>query len=620
MNAPESRLHPEAPAAARRFGRFALVGLLGRSQRTMAWLVQDPAPRQELVLVMPRQQPGDSEALRQWIVTARRAARLDHPHLAPAIEVGDHGGWPYVAYDTRGATTLAARLQRQALAPREAASLVRQIGLALAYAHESGMVHADLQSHLVLLDDAGTARLIGLEVDQAAADRSGSMEHSQAAEAIAQSDRLRIQRLSAQRDVLALGLLLHLALTGRPPLDEADIGRVLVRLPPLGRDIVRLPWSTPRPVPDALRAIANRATDRQERQRYRSARTLVHALEGFLRTDAASGAGPLELLMDRLGSVGVLPASPGGAERAAQLALMERKRTDELAAVVLLDTALSFELIRLVNTAVVRGAQVAGVGPVLTVRRAVAMLGVDGVRRAALALRAWPGPLDDDAAGALRALMAQAQRAGRVAQALRQPQWDGEVVALVTLLQSLGPLVVQYHFPEDAAQVRRLMQPAPAAQPGAAEEPGMNAEAASYAVIGVDLDTVGVAVARHWGLGDGVVQMMRRMPLSAHVHLPQTDEEYLRALASCAHEAVEACLQPAEKLRTALNKVAQRYAHALHVTSPMLVDALKASLAPAPVAAAVAAGAEDAARTTATRDISQMPDDSASASPVGDEP
>ena len=35
---------------------------------------------------------------------------------------------------------------------------------------------------------------------------------------------------------------------------------------------------------------------------------------------------------------------------------------------------------------------VAGNGPVLTIRRSLALLGVNGVRQAASALRAWPGP------------------------------------------------------------------------------------------------------------------------------------------------------------------------------------------------------------------------------------
>ena len=46
--------------------------------------------------------------------------------------------------------------------------------------------------------------------------------------------------------------------------------------------VVRLPWTTAVPVPEGLRAIANRATAQQHRLRYRGARTLLHALAGWL--------------------------------------------------------------------------------------------------------------------------------------------------------------------------------------------------------------------------------------------------------------------------------------------------------------------------------------------------
>jgi len=62
--------------------------------------------------------------------------------------------------------------------------------------------------------------------------------------------------------VLALGLVLHHLLAGTPALDEPDTARVIDRLPPVGRDIVRLPWTTPRPIAEPLRAIANRASGR----------------------------------------------------------------------------------------------------------------------------------------------------------------------------------------------------------------------------------------------------------------------------------------------------------------------------------------------------------------------
>ena len=345
-------------------------------------------------------------------------------------------------------------------------------------------------------------------------------------------------------------------------------------MPPLGRDIVRLPWNLPLPVPEAVRAIANRATDRQQRQRYRSARGLAHALEGWLRSEGAAGGGPLGLLLDRLHSVGALPASPGSAARAARLALMDRERTNELAAVVLEDLALAFELLRWVNSAQVRGAVVSGSGPVLTVRRAISMLGLDGVRRAALGLRAWPGPLSEDAARTLRSQFDHARRAGRVAQALRPPGYDAEVVLLITLLQSLGRLIVAYHFPDELQQIRRLMQAAPPAAPGEPADAGMDEQAAAYAVLGADIEAIGTAVARHWGLGDTVLHLIRRLPTTTAPRATDSDDDLLRAVASCGIEAVDAAALPAPQKQAALRRVAQRYARALKIDRQHLLDAL----------------------------------------------
>ncbi len=337
-------------------------------------------------------------------------------------------------------------------------------------------------------------------------------------------------------------------------------------MPPQGREIVRLPWTTARPIPEALRVIANRATDRQQRHRYHSARTLARALEGWIRAEEATDGGPLALLIDRLRSIGALPSLPGAAKRAARLALMERERTNELAEIVLQDPALCFELLRAVNTAEVRGAMIAGSGPVLTMRRAIAMVGLDGVRRAALSLRDWPGPLGSGAARQLEAAIARAQRAARIAQLLRPPGYDAEVVYLVALLQSLGRLVTCYHFPEEAAQIRRLMQPASAEQEGQADEPGMTEEGASLAVLGVEIDALGSAVARHWGLDEAVLHMIRRFGLASAVRTLENDDDMLRATASCANELVDALSLPAHHNAAALQRVAQRYGRVLGMT------------------------------------------------------
>lgn len=555
---------PSRGAGLRQFGRFSLVRLLGRSERTMAWQVSDPKHDGDVVLLLPRHGARDEAAADRWLQRLRHAARLDHPNLAPALEIGAHDNWPYVLYELGERSTLTDRVGRTGLAADESATVACGVLQALAYAHDGGAAHRDVQGFAVLVNERGAPQVMGLEVS--ALDAASASESEQPT--------LRSLREAAEADVLQLGVLLHHVLTGQPALDEPDTGKVAARLPPLGRDIVRLPFATPRPVPEPLRAIVNRATDRQERQRYRSARTLVRALEGWLQVDDSQTGGPLALLQDKIRIAGVLPASPGGAEKAARLALMVRGRNDELAEVLLDDVALAFELLRVVNTAQVRGSQVSGNGPILTVRRTIAMIGLDGVRRVALGLKTWPGPLSGAHAQDLQRLLDRCRRAGRVATYVRPAGYDAEVVYIVALLQNLGRLVVQYHFADEAAQIHRLMQPAPG-QGGEGEDPGMSEHTASMAVLGVDLESIGVAVARWWGLDDSVLHLMRRHGASAGIRLPENDDEQLRISASCANEAVDAIQLPAHKVLGGLQQVVHRYGRVLHLTLKDLQVALQ---------------------------------------------
>ena len=546
---------PAQPAASPTFGRFKLQRLLGKSAHTLAWLAVDPQVDEDRVLVMPRAQVADRSELQRHLQAARKAMRVTHPGLAVPLEVAEHDRWPYAAYDRGESSTLLELISSQGAPGLDVARWSVQLLDGLAFAHEAGLAHRDIQASMVAIDDSGRGRLMGLEI---APHPAGAVTAEPAHSVRA----LQAQRRDGERDVLAFSLVLHHALTGQQALGQGDTGVAIALMPPHGREIVRLPWTTARPIPEALRVIANRATDRQPRQRYHNARTLARALEGWIRAEEAADGGALALLIDRLRSIGALPSLPGAAKRAARLALMERERTNELAEIVLQDPALCFELLRAVNTAEVRGAMIAGSGPMLTMRRAIAMVGLDGVRRAALSLREWPGPLSSGAATQLDAMIARAQRAARIAELLRPPGYDAEVVHLIALLQSLGRLVTCYHFPEEAAQIQRLMQPATEPD-GEAEEPGMSEQGAAMAVLGVDVEALGAAVARHWGLDESVLHMIRRFGLNAAVRALENDDDMLRATASCANELVDALALPARHVVPAMQRVAQRYGRAL---------------------------------------------------------
>lgn len=557
-------------AAVRMFGRLQLLRLLGKSARTMSWLALEPDGAERIV-VLPRAQPGDPLALRRWHEQAARAARLEHPQLAPVVDLGEQDGWPYVLHDLRGRATLADRAPPGGLSASLVGRLMLQAARALACAHDGGVAHHDLQRWMLLLDDAGDAQLCGL----AAAMPARGVQDDR--------DGLSPDRTAPERDLAALGVLAHGLLVGRLPEGESDIGRLVDRLAPAqgaeGGYSLRLPRDGGgRPVPLALRSIIDRATEADAQRRYRGARTLLGALEGWLGAESGNSVGALAQLVPYMSADGALPAAPDAQARAARLARMGGESTTELAEVVLEDLGLSLALLRAVNAARQRGGRLAGSGPLLTVRRAIAMQGMEGLLQVAQQLRPWPGALAPEPAQALAAVVERAHWAGRVAVALRPAAFNAEVVRLVTLLQMLGQLVVHYHFPDQAVQVQRLSQPGSSAGAAEREDPSSRSEAAICAVLGVEPEALCLAAARWLGVDPDVLPMLRRLPLSTPVRTPASDDEWLRLLGSAAHEAVEAVdgrLQGLSPAPAALQRVLSRYGRVLQLSMRSLQGALR---------------------------------------------
>ncbi len=574
-------VHSPAPQPAhptRAFGRFELRRLLGKSAGSMLWLAFDPQRSAEVMLSLPRLQPTDAEALERWQQAVAVATRLNHPNLAPVSEVGVQDHWPYAVVERSlgiALTEWLAEHPNPQLA--DAAGWMVELLQGLAFAHEAGAAHLDLQLHHVLIDERGRASLMAIGVALSQSTEAEALSNERAM-ALAPG-LLRARRAAAARDLLACGVLLHQLMAGQPALDQPDAALVIERMAPLGRELVRLPWSTPLPIPEALRAIVNRSTSGQERLRYQSARSLLGALNGWLAAQAEAGGGPIALLVDRLTSVGHLPALPGLAARVARVTSLEGQRTDEIADQVLDDMALSFELLRTLHTAQVQGTQVQGNGPVLTLRRVISLIGVNGVRLAANTLRAWPGPLTKSQAEALQASLDRVRLAGHVAQALRPRGYDAQVVYLITTLQNLGRLMLRYHFADEAEQIEQLTKPAAAQrESGTPEQPGLSEAAAAFAVLGVDIDALGTAVARHWGLGDEVMHMTHRLPADAPVRKPDADADVLRLTASAANEVVDAAHRlTGLPLNSALTLIAQRYARVLMLSPRDIGEALQSA-------------------------------------------
>jgi len=565
---------PPTPAAPRMFGRFELRQMLGRSLASSTWLAFDPRLKQDVMLCVPRVQPASPAERLRWGEDTQQSSRLNHPRLAEVLEQG-HEGWPFVTCVRGGGISLAERLQLPpAPTAFEVANWTAQLLEGLAYAHEAGMAHLDIGLHNVLLDGNGQAMLVGLGVGLA---QTQPGHPNLVAQARTQA------RQGSERDVLMVGLLMHRLLAGHPALDDSDLASAASRV---GPEIVRLPWNTPTPVVDTLRAIVNRATDRQQRQRYLNARTLLSALQGWIKTNAQEASSPLLFLLDRLNSVGSLPGRPG-MPQALQAALnQDTLRVDDFVDVVARNPTLGWEMLRAANAAGF-SSRSADDG-VTTLSRAMVLMGQQGMRRVAGTVRAWPGALQarvtanaeagQQAVLALGKEMRLACIAGHIARLLVPFSVSDEEGLMSATSQRLGWLLILYHFPDEAAQISRLMLPGPPTGDSSAPSPGMSQEAAASAVLGVNLDDLTAAVLKHWGMQERLIQAARPFNRTAPVRKPIGPEETQRTVASLANELTDAHVMPAAKVLHATQQAVARYARALDVDMKECQQALEVAV------------------------------------------
>jgi len=168
----------------------------------------------------------DARARERLLREARAMARLQHPHVVPLLDVGEHAGQPYLVLPLIEGESLDDRLTRGGPLPlAEALRLVAQVGEGLRAAHALGFVHRDVKPPNVLLDSRGDALLtdFGL-VKELNPEQSEVLSLSVRGGALGtpgfwplEQARGRSEEIGPASDVYSLAATLYASLSGVPP-------------------------------------------------------------------------------------------------------------------------------------------------------------------------------------------------------------------------------------------------------------------------------------------------------------------------------------------------------------------------------------------------------------------
>jgi serine/threonine protein kinase len=202
-----------------RFGQYELLDLIGEGGMGRVWRARGPDGTIVALKIVKEELAGDAVFRKRFAREARAGSHVDHPRVAPLLEVGEVDGIPFLAQPYVSGGSLDDRLKRDGRLPPEAAvRVIRQIAAGLDALHAAGFVHRDLKPANVLLDDEGHAVLtdFGLAKEQQASvltkvgQAVGSMDYMA-------PEQIRGLTVGPTTDVYAMGCLLYELLIGEPP-------------------------------------------------------------------------------------------------------------------------------------------------------------------------------------------------------------------------------------------------------------------------------------------------------------------------------------------------------------------------------------------------------------------
>ncbi|MDZ7773520.1 MAG: protein kinase [Balneolaceae bacterium] len=198
---------------------FDIMEKLGEGGMGVVYLARDTRLDRRVALkFLPRYISGNDEERRRFRIEAQSAARLNHPHIAQVYSIEETEEELFIVMEYVEGKELREVIAGEELTMERRAEVALQIARALQAAHEKGIIHRDIKSSNIMLDNGGRVKVM----DFGLARMQGS-EHitrpgsTLGTTAYMSPEQLAGYDLDPRSDIWSYGVVLYELFSGRLP-------------------------------------------------------------------------------------------------------------------------------------------------------------------------------------------------------------------------------------------------------------------------------------------------------------------------------------------------------------------------------------------------------------------
>jgi eukaryotic-like serine/threonine-protein kinase len=210
-----------APVDERIAERYELKNAVGKGGMSTVYCAYDTQLERTVALkILHEHFSEDDDYVARFRHEARAAAQLSHPGIVTVIDRGEADGRQFIVFEFVEGETLKDLVVRGGPMPiRRVLEVGLQVGRALAFAHQQGLIHRDVKPQNVLMNGDGRAKVTDFGIARSLEAVGGRTETGTVlgtSHYIA-PEQARGERVDAQTDVYSFGVVLYELLAGDVP-------------------------------------------------------------------------------------------------------------------------------------------------------------------------------------------------------------------------------------------------------------------------------------------------------------------------------------------------------------------------------------------------------------------